>query len=148
MTDSRRDFIKKAAVAGLGLPIVGPALVQSPFKPGATGNCPVCIFSKHLQFLDYEDLADTVLETGLDGVDLGIEKSIEKVRPYGFKGGYMTEIWQTMSWMLSESGHQKVGLYTQNVLWSDSKVFQSYSEAGGNAIMYLLSERAMQIVKG
>ena len=51
------------------------------------------------------------------------------IRPFGFTGGYMTEIWQTMSWMLTESGHQKVGLCTQNVLWSDAKVFQSYSEA-------------------
>jgi len=70
------------------------------------------------------------------------------VRPFGFKGGYMSEIWQTMSWMQSGTGIKKVGLCTQNVLWSDAKVFASHSEAGGNSIMYLLTERAMQIVKG
>ncbi len=70
------------------------------------------------------------------------------IRPFGFKGGYMSEIWQTMSWMQSESGFKKVGLCTQSVLWSDAGVFSSNSEAGGNAIMYLLTERAMQMVKG
>jgi L-alanine-DL-glutamate epimerase-like enolase superfamily enzyme len=70
------------------------------------------------------------------------------IRPFGFKGGYMSEIWQTMSWMQSESGIEKVGLCTQSVLWSDASVFRSHSEAGGNAIMYLMTERAMQMVKG
>ncbi len=70
------------------------------------------------------------------------------IRPFGFKGGYMSEIWQTMSWMQSGSGIEKVGLCTQSVLWSDASVFASHSEAGGNAIMYLMTERAMQMVKG
>ncbi|KPL16275.1 MAG: L-alanine-DL-glutamate epimerase [Bacteroides sp. SM23_62] len=70
------------------------------------------------------------------------------IRPFGFKGGYMSEIWQTISWMQSGSGIEKVGLCTQSVLWSDASVFASHSEAGGNAIMYLMTERAMQMVKG
>ena len=69
------------------------------------------------------------------------------IRPFGFKGGYMTEIWQTAAMMQSESGIKKVGLCTQNVLWSDAKVFESHSESGGNALMYALTERAMQIAK-
>lgn len=83
----------------------------------------------------------------IDSVDSNFERE-PLIRPFGFKGGYMTEIWQTMSWMKSDSGIDKVGLCTQNVLWSDAKVFASHSEAGGNSLMYLLSERAMQIVKG
>lgn len=70
------------------------------------------------------------------------------IRPFGFKGGYMTEIWQTVARMESDSGVSKIGLCTQSVLWSDAKVFSSYSEAGGNAIMYALTERALQIAKG
>jgi L-alanine-DL-glutamate epimerase-like enolase superfamily enzyme len=70
------------------------------------------------------------------------------IRPFGFKGGYMTEIWQTMAYMQSERGTSKVGLCTQNVLWSDAKVFASHTESGGNALMYALSERALQIAKG
>lgn len=70
------------------------------------------------------------------------------IRPFGFKGGYMTEIWQTASWMKSSSGISKVGLCTQNVLWSDADVFASYSESGGNSLMYAMTEYAMQLLKG
>lgn len=70
------------------------------------------------------------------------------VRPFGFKGGYMSEIWQTMAMMQSSSGTEKVGLCTQSVLWSDAAVFASHSEAAGNAIMYSMSERALQLCKG
>lgn len=70
------------------------------------------------------------------------------IRPFGFKGGYMSEIWQTAAFMESETGVHKVGICTQNVLWSDAKVFASHSESGGNALMYALTERALQIAKG
>jgi L-alanine-DL-glutamate epimerase-like enolase superfamily enzyme len=70
------------------------------------------------------------------------------IRPFGFKGGYMTEIWQTFSRMESDSGLSGVGLCTQGVLWSDAQVFASHSEAGGNALMYALTERALQIANG
>jgi len=70
------------------------------------------------------------------------------IRPFGFKGGYMTEIWQTASWMKSASGISRVGLCTQNVLWSDAEVFAQNSESGGNAIMYAMTEYAMQMLKG
>ncbi len=70
------------------------------------------------------------------------------IRPFGFKGGYMSEIWQTAALMESESGVRKVGLCTQNVLWSDSAVFAQQSESGGNALMFALAEYALQTVAG
>ncbi len=70
------------------------------------------------------------------------------IRPFGFKGGFMTEIWQTAAWMKSSSGTSKVGLCTQNVLWSDAEVFSKYSESGGNALMYAMTEYALQMLKG
>ncbi len=70
------------------------------------------------------------------------------IRPFGFKGGYMTEIWQTVNYLKSSSGEHQIGLCTQNVLWSDAKVFASHSESGGNALMFALTERALQIMKG
>jgi L-alanine-DL-glutamate epimerase-like enolase superfamily enzyme len=70
------------------------------------------------------------------------------IRPFGFKGGYMSEIWQTMAMMKSTSGIEKLGLCTQSVLWSDASVFASHSEAGGNAIMYAMSERALRLCQG
>lgn len=70
------------------------------------------------------------------------------IRPFGFKGGYMTEIWQTANYLKSSSGNHRIGLCTQNVLWSDSQVFAAHSESGGNALMYAMTERALQIIKG
>ena len=70
------------------------------------------------------------------------------VRPFGFKGGYMTEIWQTMAMLESARGTRKIGLCTQNVLWSDARVFAEHSESGGNALMFALSERALQMAEG
>ncbi len=70
------------------------------------------------------------------------------VRPFGFKGGYMTEIWQSVNYLKSSSGDHSIGLCTQNVLWSDAQVFAAHSESGGNALMFALTERALQIIKG
>jgi len=70
------------------------------------------------------------------------------IRPFGFKGGYLTEIWQSSAFMQSNSGTHKIGLCTQNILWSDAKVFTSYSESGGNVMMYAMTERALQLSKG
>lgn len=70
------------------------------------------------------------------------------IRPFGFKGGYMTEIWQTAAMLKSSSGINKVGLCTQSVLWSDAAIFNKYSESGGNALMYILSEYALSLMKG
>lgn len=69
------------------------------------------------------------------------------IRPFGFKGGYMTEMWQSASRLESESGKSEIGICTQNVLYADADVFAAYSEAGGNALMYALTEKALQIVK-
>jgi len=70
------------------------------------------------------------------------------IRPFGFKGGYMKEIWQTVSYLESISGLHSIGLCTQSVLWSDANVFVAHSESGGNALMYAMTERAMQMLNG
>jgi len=81
------------------------------------------------------------------GVDSNFERE-PLIRPFGFKGGYMTEIWQTAARMESDSGLHKVGLCTQNVLWSDATVFAQQTESGGNALMYALAEYALKAIKG
>lgn len=70
------------------------------------------------------------------------------IRPFGFKGGFLTEIWQTAALMESDSGTRTIGLGTQSVLWSDADVFAAHSESGGNSLMYNLTERALQMVEG
>ncbi|WPP50970.1 enolase C-terminal domain-like protein [Catalinimonas niigatensis] len=69
------------------------------------------------------------------------------VRPFGFKGGYLTELWQTVASMESESGNRKIGLATQSVLYGDADLFAAHSESSGNALMYILAEQALQIVR-
>lgn len=69
-------------------------------------------------------------------------------KPFGFKGGSMNEIWQTAVLVSSQTGHTKIGLNTQNVLWSDAQVFAGFSEAAGNAMMYAVTDFALQHVCG
>ena len=79
-------------------------------------------------------------------VDSNFER--EPMTPYRFKGSSITEGWQTAAYLESESGVHKIGIGGQGILWSDSGVFAAHSVAGGNALMYAMSERALQIIKG
>lgn len=69
------------------------------------------------------------------------------LHPLGFKGGYLSELWQVASYLKSGNGHHTIGLGTQSVLWSDATVFSTHSEPEGNRLMYALSERALQMLK-
>lgn len=70
------------------------------------------------------------------------------IRPFGFKGGYMKEIWQTAVMLESESGVRKIGLGTQNALWSDATVFASRSPVAAESYMYVMTEYALRLIKG
>ena len=82
----------------------------------------------------------------IKNVDSNFER--EPLTPYRFKGSVVTEGWQVAAWIESDSGIHKIGLGGQGTLWSDSKVFASHSTNGGNALMYAMSERALQMMKG
>ncbi len=122
-TFSRRDFLGAAATAA------GAALLPAPVLPCAAAARP------------------RAAAITLGRVDSNFERE-PLIRPFGFKGGYMTEIWQSVAMLESDSGRRKVGLCTQNVLWSDAAVFAGHSEAGGNALMYALTEYALQRARG
>lgn len=68
------------------------------------------------------------------------------LRPFGFKGGYLTELWQTIS-KLSSDDHHGIGLATQSVLYGDADLFAGYPEAAGNALMYTLTQKALMLSK-
>ena len=72
----------------------------------------------------------------------------DSLYPYRFGGGAVTQLWQTAAWLQSESGVSKIGLGTQSPLWSDSSVASAHSENGANALMFAMSEMALQLVKG
>ncbi len=82
----------------------------------------------------------------ITNVDANFER--EPLNAYRFKGGAITDSWQAVAMMESESGVRKIGLGTQGVLWSDARVAAGHSESAGNALMYAMSERALQIIKG
>lgn len=117
---TRREFIKSSAFAGIaGFPSLPARVIQA-----ATGT-PIEIQKVSSNF-EREPL----------------------LHPFGFAGGYITELWQSVMFLQSASGSRKAGLATQSVLWSDPSVFASHTESGGNALMYAMSEYALQLLKG
>lgn len=120
---SRRSFIKKGIVAA------GAAMVPPPLS----------LFASTKGHEEYKNIRIT-------GVNSNFERE-PLIRPFGFKGGYMTEIWQTAARLQSETGISKIGICSQNVLYSDANVFAAHSEAAGNALMYSLTDKALQLTK-
>lgn len=82
----------------------------------------------------------------IKSVDANFER--EQLTPYRFKGSFITEGWQVAAWIESDSGIHKIGLGGQSPLWSDSSVFAAHSTNGGNALMFAMTERALQMMKG
>lgn len=121
--NSRRTFVKNSMLATGALAVTNPVSLVAKTSQRSLKNIT------------------------LKAVDSNFERE-PLIRPFGFKGGYMSEIWQTVSYLESTSGQHQIGLCTQNVLWSDAKIFAENSESAGNALMYAITERAQQIVKG
>jgi L-alanine-DL-glutamate epimerase-like enolase superfamily enzyme len=118
---SRRGFIKTSTMAGAATFVSGCSQVM-PVKPAEK-------------------------KITIESVNSNFERE-PLIRPFGFKGGYTNEVWQSANYLKSSSGSEKVGLCTQSVLWSDAAVFASHSESGGNALMYIITEHALQLLKG
>lgn len=68
--------------------------------------------------------------------------------PFGFKGGYLSELWQSVAYLESSTGNTGLGLGTQSVLWSDAGVFTSRSEDAGNQLMYDTTAHALAWLAG
>ena len=63
---SRRNFVSGLAMAGALIPVHGLT------KESSKKKMPICIFSKHLQWCNYKEMADLAGEIGFDGVDLTV----------------------------------------------------------------------------
>ena len=70
------------------------------------------------------------------------------IRPTGFKGGYLTELWQPVARLDSDSGQSHIGIGTQSVLWCDPRVLAKHSESAGNAMMLSVTDHALQMLVG
>ena len=68
---SRRRFIKKSVLSAGFLPLL-PYLKPSHLSVQKSQPLPIHIFSKHLQFLDYEEMAEAAATIGFDGVELSV----------------------------------------------------------------------------
>ncbi len=118
----RRDFLKLTATAAAGY------VVNS---PGNWGN--------KLRNMNNRNIR-------ISKVSSNFER--EPLYPYHFKGGAITECWQTAAMMENDSGVRKIGIGTQGVLWSDSRVAFEHSETGGHSLMYNVSEYALKLIEG
>lgn len=64
-------------------------------------------------------------------------------KPFGFKGHFITELWQSVAQIRSTSGELGLGLGTQSVLWSDASVLAATGELTGNALMFSITQHAL-----
>ncbi|MEK6476640.1 sugar phosphate isomerase/epimerase family protein [Catalinimonas sp. 4WD22] len=102
--NSRRNFLSTLAVGSAALSISQPSFAG--FE-GRKQNEPISfhVFSKHLQFLDYDKMAETAAEIGFDGVDLTVRpgghvlpenvaqdlpKAVEAIKKQGLQAKMMT----------------------------------------------------------
>ena len=67
---SRRNFLGVLAAGGVGLPQLSRRQVSQ--NSQSSESMSLHVFSKHLQFLDYETTAQVAAEIGFDGVDLAV----------------------------------------------------------------------------
>ena len=119
---TRRGFMKVAAM-GAGVAAAGGC---------ATSGGSACPGARRI----------TVADTGCE-----FERE-PLLRPFGFKGGYLTNIWQSAAMIRSTSGKHGIGICTHSTLWSDAKVFAEHSESAGNALMFAMTAHALRLLKG
>ncbi len=70
--ENRRSFLQKSGLVLAQIPLMKIAALASPL-PQATSN-PVCIYSKHLHWLDFAEMGIYAKELGFDGIDLTVRK--------------------------------------------------------------------------
>lgn len=79
MTTSRRNFLSKSIVAAAGLPYAATVMGQDRRTATAlnraakgSGKMSLYLFSKVLQWLDYEEMAAETVRAGFDGIELTV----------------------------------------------------------------------------
>jgi sugar phosphate isomerase/epimerase len=106
---SRREFTKLSAMGMAAIPLMSfqNGLINKASTPSK--GLHVNLFSKHLQFLDYNDMSAATAEMGFDGVDLTVRpnghvlpedvvenlpKAVEAMKKYGIAPKMMsTNVW-------------------------------------------------------
>ncbi len=110
-TISRRRFTKLSAAAIGSMPLMGFSNPLFRANTISKNDLSVSLFSKHLQFLDYNEMAAAAAEMGFDGLDLTVRpkghvlpervaddlpKVVAAMKKYGMNPGMMTtNVWDT-----------------------------------------------------
>jgi L-ribulose-5-phosphate 3-epimerase len=68
---SRRKFLINSAIAGSIVPVIANE-TWATGKTSFADTPKINIFSKHLQFLNYQDMSEAAREIGFDGIDLTV----------------------------------------------------------------------------
>lgn len=72
MKISRRKFLENSGKAGLVYSALGTGIISRSAYAENEKKRKICIFSKHLQWLDYGNMAQTAADIGFDGIDLTV----------------------------------------------------------------------------
>ena len=68
---------------------------------------------------------------------------------FAFKGKYNAKpMWNTAVRLTSDAGTTATGFSNEGILWSDPAVYNKFSNSGGSAVMYLMSDYAVQLARG
>tara|TARA_R110000744_G_scaffold92746_3_gene179393 strand:- start:7512 stop:8477 length:966 start_codon:yes stop_codon:yes gene_type:complete len=102
---SRRNFVKLSSTGLMAMPLYG---IENPFQldlPNKNDEVEVYLFSKHLQFLDYNEMSSVASKLGFDGLDLTVRpkghvlpervvedlpKAVSVMKKHGLKAKLMT----------------------------------------------------------
>ena len=121
---SRRDFTKKSAtaLAGISLLQIGSPLLASSVV--SRNDIEVNLFSKHLQFLDYNEMCSAAADIGFNGLDLTVRpkghvlpenvtedlpKAVEAMKKYGLNPQMLT----TNVWDISNETEQSQAIFLE-----------------------------------
>ena len=106
---SRREFSKISALGLAAIPLMSFQNVLNTTEPSSQDQLNVHLFSKHLQFLNYNDMSAAAAEMGFNGLDLTVRpkghvlpenvkddlpKAVEAIKKHGIVPKMMsTNVW-------------------------------------------------------
>jgi L-ribulose-5-phosphate 3-epimerase len=139
--NSRRNFLSMLAAGGAALTMPHPSFASLKSKEQKE-PINLHVFSKHLQFLDYDQMAEAAAEIGFDGVDLAVRpgghvlpenaardlpKAVEALKKQGLQAKMMTTALTnpedaTNQKLLSTASEQGIRFYRTDWLKYPEKV--------------------------
>jgi sugar phosphate isomerase/epimerase len=69
---TRREFLTRAAAAGLAVGVLGPRALDASDATRRRAEQVIAVFSKHLQWLPFADVGPVIAESGFRSVDLTV----------------------------------------------------------------------------